>query len=263
MPHDSVHFPLSSVLKTAPLPRVGGHCKLAFLSVAHIDHILALQAAVLNDLTEPEKVFLLEKNRTFFERHFQEENAMIGVVHQGRLIAQCVILNPTAAHPATGMVDMCLNAQPEEVTILQGVIVDAAYRGNRLMTEMVDCWLDAAQKQGRLHVIAEVATGNVYSWQIFLKEGLDIHSIGIDPADGARVYNMHAGISDIQAGRLKGEFNQRSRKDAVACNKDDIALQRKLLEMGYRGVDFDSGMNILYFKPSSPGVKVQLAPKLP
>jgi len=253
-------------LKTAPTLKVGTMKKsgeqfaLVSLSAQNIDAILALQDIIFDSLPEQEQSFLLRKSREFFEKHFAAGNIVLGVVHNGQLVAQSVVVNPTAQNPKTGMVDMVLDAQPQDVTIIQGVVVNPAYQGNRLMTEMVDAWLAIAEKQGRTHAIAEVATDNYYSWSIFLKEGLQIHSLGMDSSDGTQLYNIHANVASLTQKRLKPDFNKAGAKNKVKCPQADIEGQKKLLSEGYKGVGFDSANGRIIFEPfpkppSSSGAK--------
>jgi N-acetylglutamate synthase-like GNAT family acetyltransferase len=240
----------TQTIKVDTLKKNGGQYALVSLSAGNIDAILALQDVIFDSLSAKEQSFLLRKSREFFEKHFAEGNIVLGVVHNGQLVAQSVIVHPTAQNPRTGMVDMVLEAKPEEVTIIQGVVVHPAYQGNRLMTEMVDAWLAIAEKQGRTHAIAEVAVGNYFSWSIFLKEGLHIHSLGVDPADGTQLYNIHARVAPLVKKRLKPDFNKASAKGSVKCHHADIEAQKKLLSSGHKGVKFDPAAGTIEFKPS-------------
>lgn len=232
-------FKSSEILKTGVLPKTGGSYTIGLLSTQHIDQVLDLQSATLQKLSPQEKTFLAKRDRSFLEKHFAAGNLMIGITHKGRLIAQSIVANP-ATYP--GVVSGL-------VSILKGVIVDQAYRGNGLMTLMVDCWLDIAQQEKRRHALAVVVTANTYSWSVFMQQGLDIQSMGIDPDDGSQIYNMHADVATLRAGMFMPKFNCRSHKGSTLCAKDDLATQEKLLATGYRGVDFDAKQEVIYFKP--------------
>jgi len=244
----------TAVLKTGSLPKTGGEFSLVALSTQHIDQILALQDSAFDALSEKEQAFLIKKGRDFFENHFAEGNIVLGIVHDNKLIAQSIILHPTEEHPKTGMVDMKLETSVDKVSVIQGVIVDTDYRGNRLMTLMIDAWLDIAQKQGRTHAIAEVVVDNFYSWSVFMKEGLRIDSMGTDPADGMQVYNIEAKVAPLIQKRLKPSFNKAAAKHSVSCPRDDLNQQKKLLSEGYKGVKYDAANDNIVFRPSKrPG----------
>lgn len=237
------------ILKKDLLPKTGEEYALVLLLQAHIPQILSLQENIFSHLSPEEQSFLLKKDRGFFETHFKNGNAVIGIVHDGQLIGQSIILHPTPALPKSGMVDMALDAPADALTVLQGVIVHPDYRGNRLMTAMVDVWLSLAKEQGRTHALAETAIGNIYSWAVFLKEGLQIHSMGVDPDDGTQVYNLHARVTPLLRKRLKPAFNKASAKESIKCPRMDIEKQKNILDTGYKGVKYDAASELLEFRP--------------
>jgi hypothetical protein len=235
-----------AVLQTGQLRKTGGNYALVRLSPEHIDAILKLEDAAFAALTKEEASFLLKKDRAFFEAHFAQGNSVLGIVHNGALIAQSVILNPSARYPKTGMADMpeLAGVKAEAITIQQGVIVAPAYRGNQLMDVMVGAWVAEAQKAGKTEAISEVATGNSFSWDVYLKNGFHVESIGTDSADGTRLYNMHGHLPD-----LAKAFNAAAaRKKTISCPQGDLAQQQKLLAQGYKGVSFDAANDTLQFR---------------
>ncbi len=232
------------VVKTGTLEKTGEEYSLVLLSAQHIPQIIALQDIAFADLTEQEKTFLLRKDSEFFKKHFTEGNAVLGIVHDGKLISQSVIVNPTAENPKTGIPDMELTKILDKVTVLQCVIVDPAYRGNRLMSVMVDEWLQLSHEKGRTQVLCEVALENSYSWSVFLKNGLHIERISVDPVDNAEVYTLHGELP-----ALSKVFNK-SAKKVISCPQKDIAQQKELLAKGYRAAKFDPANGNLEFRPA-------------
>ena len=128
----------AKVLKTGTLEKTGESYSLVLLSVKNIDQIMALQDIAFADLNAQEQTFLLRKSRDFFEKHFSEGHSILGIVHNNRLISQSVIIDPTAENPKTGIPDIDLTAIIDKVSVLQSVVVDPDYRGNRLMAVMVN-----------------------------------------------------------------------------------------------------------------------------
>lgn len=238
------------ILKTGTLPKNGEAFTLVIQPAANIDAILHLQDMVMNSLTPEQKSFVLPKDRAFFEKHFKEGSIVLGIFHDDQLIAQSIIVNPTAANPKTGMTDMPDMPSPEKLTVIQGVLVHPAYRGNKLMGEMVDAWLAIAKSDGRDHAIAEVSTDNHFSWQVFMKEGLKIHSIGIDPDDGTFLYNMHADVTQLIETRLSKEFNAKAEKIIVNCDKADLDKQSDLIKKGFKGEKLLQN-EIIFTKPKN------------
>ena len=113
------------VLETGALKKTGDAYHLVALGEDHIDQILALEDIAFRSLGADEQHYLLRKDRAYFEKHFAAGGTMLGIAHEGRLIAQSIVINPTAARPATGMSDMKIDAD--------------------------------AGKNGRTHALAEVA----------------------------------------------------------------------------------------------------------
>ncbi len=231
----------TTVHETGLLKKSGGQFALVALTAAHLEQILALQETAFKSLGTDEQHYLLQKDADFFARHFAHGGAVIGVVADGRLVAQSIVLNPTAAHPAHGMTDMKIAARPQSLTVLEGVIVDPAYRGNKLMDVMVRHWLLQAEKNGRTEALAEVAVENAFSWSVFLKEGLHIESLGTDPADNSTLYNLHGHIPD-----LKAAFNAAAKKQEDVPQAD-LARQKELLAQGHKGVAHDRAHGTLTF----------------
>lgn len=251
-------YSTQKTLKTSRLKKTGEDFSIVTLCPADIPQMLALQNDVFLDMTKEEQNFLLRKDRKFFEDHFANGNPVLGIISGGKLVAQSIVVNPTAAHPKSGMTDMTLDATPEQITILQGVIVHPDFRGNKLMTYMVDEWLDIAKKEGRKHAIAEVATGNFYSWSVFMKEGLSIHSLGHDDKDGADLYNMHAKVQPMIKQRLKPEFNKASKLPSVEVAASDLESQKTLTKAGFVGVAFNAAnQNIIFKAQKAPKKKLK------
>ena len=220
-------------LETGHLKKTGEEYSLVLLSDKNIDQILALEDIAFASLSPEEEAYLLKKDRNFFKQHFATGNAMLGIVHEGKLIAQSVIVNPTPAHPKIGM-EMPLKVPVSSLTVLQGVIVDPAYQGNNLMGVMTDAWLTMSEKNGRTEALAEVMPGNLYSWSVFLRKGMHIESISVNPIDNVEVYNIHGHLPS-----LSKVFNDSARKSKI-CARNDLAAQKKLIADGYKGVKLDA-----------------------
>lgn len=235
------------ILASGTLKKGGGRWDLVTLQPKDIPQMLALQDAVFASLPADQN-FLHRKTPEFFGKHFTNSNNLVlGVVHDGKLIAQSVIVNPTWCHPETGMSDLKMDVQPHKITVIQGVIVDPAYRGNNLMTHMVDEWLASAKADRRTHAVAEVTVENFHSWSVFMKEGLQIHSIGHDDSDNSNVYNMHSQVSHLIRKRARPDFNKAARKSAIVSMKQ-LLPQKALLNKGYVGVSFDAANQSIAFR---------------
>lgn len=229
-------------LATGRLSKTGQDYKIVELTKQQIPEILALQSKVIDDLKPEEKSFVLSKDKDFFEKHFDDGNDMLGIIVDGKLIAQSILLYPSDENPKTGMVDMDAVANPNETSVMQGVLVDADYRGNHLMDMMIGHWMDHATSKGRTHLLSEIETHNIASWASFMKGGMNLHSIGTDPDDGAILYNAHIKQEDMPAKKesIAGLFNIAAKKknSLKSCQMDDINAQKKLFKKGYVCVAF-------------------------
>ncbi len=235
------------VLAQGVLPAGGAPYVIALLNEDHIDQIMCLQDRVTAALTAGEKSFFLKKPRSFFAAHFKasHDNVVLGIITGGHLVAQSIVRCPTAEYPDTGMVDMPPVGAPETVTVFQGVAVLPSYRGNDLMQKMARVWLDMAAQKGKQHALAEIEIRNVASWHSLLKEGLSITGMGVDPDDGALVYNAHGRFDASKRCQMTPEFNRNSAK---LCAHDDIAEQKNLFRAGYRCVAYDKTAGQMIFK---------------
>ncbi len=204
------------------------------LDQSHLPEIYNLHLESIATLKDEEKAFLLQKPKSFFESHFSKAkgNTVLGIVCNDNLIGQSIILNPNAAHPDIGMTDMTPIGAPETITVLQGVSVLPQYRNNKLMHQMVHAWLNHGLSEGKEHALAEVEVHNIGSWSAFLNEGLQITSIGVDPDDGALLYNMHETLPEILKKRLSNSFNKAA-ENSTTCPIDDFKTQQDLLANGH------------------------------
>lgn len=245
------------------MDKTGARYDLVLQAADNIDDMLELQQTIFDALPEKAKAFIVPKDRAFFEQHLAKNNYIIGIVSEGKLIAQGILVHPTQQHPKTGMVDMNLDRPLEKIAVIQGLLVHPEYRGNSLMSLMVDTRLLLSHQAKRTDFIAEVSVENHHSWSVLLKEGLRIHSIGIDPADGTVVYNMHAHVGPLVKQRLGKVFNKNSKKNTVSCHKNDIEKQKELLSKSYMGVSYDPVSQHIAFKKFNHKVTRKSGPKLP
>jgi ribosomal protein S18 acetylase RimI-like enzyme len=206
-----------------------------------IDRVADFHQSIIDTLPSDHCAFILPKKRSFFQTLFEKGvGRVIGVVTQGKLIAQGLMLMPTQTCPDTGMVDMEAVSSPDDVSVFQAVSVNPDYRGNRLMRVMTREWLKLAGEEGRTHAIAEVDVHNVASWASFVHEGMDIVSLGFDPDDGTRVYNIHEEIEHAFAKKagLSSGFNRYAPSDKRIVDLHDLDGQENMFSQGYVGVEW-------------------------
>lgn len=224
--------------------------KLTFLDPDSAPLMAALHAAIIDQLHGDEKSFILPKDETYFRQHLNKGggNAVIGIFDGPNLIAQAMIVQPNAQYPQTGMVDMAPVAPPQSVSILQAVSVLPAYRQHGLMGKMIDAWQAHAQEQGRAILLAEIDVHNAASWIGFLKAGLNLVSIGRDPADGTLVYNACEKTGDALRKKLTPEFNRHAGAPTRLCAFDNLEKQERLMKRGYAAIGRDRNKQNLVMK---------------
>jgi hypothetical protein len=237
-----------TVLATGTFANTGGAYQIVQLTPEHIGQMQALQDNVQAALPEDSKGFLLPRAREDFEASFANGDSIIGILHQGRLIAQGAMVLPTAKNPATG-IDVKLNVPPERIMILQGMMVEPVYRGHHLMEIMKNAQLNLAKQLGRIHVLAAIDVRNRASYIIALASGFEIHTISrkvLKQDIKTTVYGLYAPLDRL----IRRDFNQAAaaKKAERLVGLDDIPLQEQLLQEGYKGIGYSSAAKSIGFQ---------------
>jgi len=239
---------MSDAIAAGVLKKSGLPFHVRFLGADDLDAVLALQERILADLALTcSQNFIVPKSREKFALLQEGAGKMLGVFVQGALVAQCVMCMPTPEHPETGM-DMVLPGKPEEVSIMQGGLVDPAMRGNGLLQTMTELWLSATEAAGRKHALGEIAVPNHYSWAVLLACGMVIVQSGTDPSDGCELFYAH---------KVIGSFHEPAGEVLSLPPVSGLAKVREKLAEGFAGIGWD-GSSLLM--ASSGGWKAECAP---
>lgn len=223
---------LSGKIKTS-----GETYSIHILDESWADEIHALHNKVLDSLKPENKSFALPKTKEFFADHIQNGGIIVGAINKGRLIGKALMREPTLADPESGMVDMPSAPAVEKTVFLQSATVDPSWQGNGIAEKLAHARLVLALMRGREYACSEVEVENIASLKMLFKSGLTIESIGTDPADGVKVYNL---LEPIKSALLKSVFNMVAAKDGVhAADLHDIKAIAEKLNAGYRGVGID------------------------
>lgn len=233
----------------------GSPFEFGILGPGAVRQMKAFHDSILWRLPGDEKNFFLDKDLRYFQNLYDRGTGTgIGILSGGRLIAQAVILNPTREHPHTGMVDMPAVAPPENVSVLQSVGVLPELRGNNLMDKLIEGWIAQAAAQGRTDAMAEIEVRNVASWNNFMKGGLSLAGIGIDPADGALLYNAHEKLAALPAKKMSSVFNRASGAVLTPCRAENVERQQELFTAGHRAVGYYKPRETLIFRKEPPSL---------
>jgi hypothetical protein len=237
-----------AVLATGAFAKTGAAYQIVQLTPEHIGQMQALQNNIQAVLPEDSKGFLLPRAREDFEASFANGDSMIGILHQGQLIAQGAMVLPTAQNPTTG-IDVKLDVPPEQIMILQGMMVEPDFRGHHLMEIMKNAQLTLAKQLGRSHVLAAIDVRNRTSYIIALASGFEIYTISnkvLKHDIKTTVYGLYAPIERL----IRRDFNQAAAaKNAERLVElDNIPLQEQLLKEGYKGIGYSSSTKTIGFQ---------------
>lgn len=237
------------VLHQGTFAKTSESYEVTMQTIDNLDEITRLHQEIFDRLEEHEKPYLIERDKSYFENHFEQGHVVVGVVHNGRLVAQALMTLPSEEYPYTGMTDMNMSSLPlEKIAVLNGAIVHPDYRGNSLQTVLTEARIKLAEMRGREHLVSEVAVNNRFSWSTLLKSGLSIHSLGTDSDDGTQLYNLHIRANDRgTVHKLRNEFNHNSRRNIVSCSQNNLEAQQILISLGYRGVANDIAGQTIQF----------------
>lgn len=225
---------------------------VVLLESGAIKAIADLHVSVMRDLTEEEQSFMLGKSRKDFQALYSNpENGVVGVVHNGELVAKAHMVCPTVDAPYGWHDGVTPVAEPGAMTVTQGVCVARSHRGNEFMVSMLRAWEDHAKGLGKTHLVAEAEIKNIHSVENFLSAGFNIHAAAIDAYDNAPVFVFAK------------DLDQKYRPDAAAFGEikliaaDDNAYDkhRAAIEEGFVGIAMTSDYkSIVYGRHPMPGL---------
>ncbi len=252
---DSISIEGLTVLETGTL-KDGRVWHAVLLEPAHVKHIAARHADAIAALGPNEKTFMLPKTEEYFKKHLAkgDGNTNIAIISGGHIVAQGVVRHPTAADPADGMVDMKLPRIKQNESLMQALSVSPAFQHQGLANIIIGHWIEHAEKHGRTTLMAEIDVKNPPSWNSFLKGGLNLISMGIDPSDGTLVYNAHATVEQAKLKRLTPAFNDVAYGFLYACRLENIEMQQELFQEGRIAIGFNRSAKILIFGKHPPNV---------
>ena len=186
------HTPCAGqILDAGFLKHSGTAYKCMVLGEQHLPAVMQLQSDVIADLGEEHKNYIVPKSEAQFQAFLsRKDGVMLGVVADGKLLAQGLLYWPKNTGADSGLADF--NAWPgalNTTAVLLGTLVHPSARGNNLQLLVHQVRIQLAQQQGRTGILGETSAENVFSWPNALRAGAYIVSTGVDPDDGCKLFN--------------------------------------------------------------------------
>lgn len=165
-------------------------CQL--LDETHLPAVMKLQTTVIEGLASSQRNFILPKTAAEFSGFLtKEKGLMVGVITEGRLIAQGLLYWPTDTGPGSGMTD-CPNwpGTAAKSAVIMGMLVDPQERGNNLQQILQKVRVNLAKRYNRQEILGETSAANAFSLINAMQAGAYVVSAGRDPEDGCQLLNF-------------------------------------------------------------------------
>ncbi|MEO1194112.1 MAG: hypothetical protein AAFY02_20320 [Pseudomonadota bacterium] len=162
----------------------------------------------------------------FFASVVKGRGSVLTVRHGAAVVAFGTLL--TGLAPGESIRQMVGLADGTPLAMMQGAVVDPAYRALHLHRQLLRRRLALLRPAGYWHVYASAAPGNIASWRNMLAEGYEVVALNTRYGRLLR-YTVYRPaeprfLSPEQAAALQW------------CDPDDVAGQERLLAEGARGV---------------------------
>ena len=157
------------------------------MNIEHLADVLKLQDKIIAGLHEDEKHFILKRSVEDFMKALDSETThMVGVFDGDKLVAQSIFEFPQN-NQKRDLEEFAEDIANEDLVIYKATLVDMDYRGQGLMSSLLDYREKKAKQAGKKVAINQIAIDNPASWINALKNGMSIRKIDNDPEDGAKV----------------------------------------------------------------------------
>lgn len=182
----------SKILASGTLKHSGAPYICTMLHEADLKAVMQLQADVLADLTPEHRNFILPKSeKDFLGFLSKKKGVVVGVLSQGKLIAQSLLFWPQDTGAQSGLTD-CPNwpGSADNAAVLMGMLVHPTARGNGLQQMLHGVRYELAARHHRNEALCETAAANSFSTKNCLRSGAYVISAGQDPEDGCELLNF-------------------------------------------------------------------------
>lgn len=215
------------------------------LSASHVPDVLALQNIIFAALPEDGKDFISLKTAQKLEERITTLGKMHGIFASTadgeNLIAYGGVVFPTAAWPTADLAlepDRNLPYHHDELAVIQSCAVHPQHRGKGLHKYLIAVKEELCLRNGRPHIMSEVAAANPASLKGFLVQGYKVVFGGIAPNDKCKLLFLHKDASNGHAFSVNGK--KTFPIDPVAS----FDLTREHLDQGSRGLSMQRGNGV-------------------
>lgn len=217
--------------------------KIKDLNIEDLADVLKLQDKIIAGFHEDEKHFILKRSVEDFMKALDSESThMVGVFDGDKLIAQSIFEFPVN-NQKRDLEEFSGDVANEDLVIYKATLVDVDYRGQGLMSKLLEYREMKAKQAGKKVAINQIAIDNPASWINALKNGMSIRKIDKDPEDGAKVLYLQKEFDDKNAEKNQNEFFMYIGKDVHREIPALFNKMRHFIEQGYIGVRFDKETN--------------------
>ena len=247
---------VSDHIDNGKLIKSGQDFYVRYTSHTDIPQNLALQNNVLDALKKINKTYyLIFKDSEYLRKHMNAGHKIVGtfvktpgILSQDKLVAHLLITNPCTEEEA-GVADPSLlpSKDLESISVVSNILVHQDYRGNKLMQQMLDHWLQIAIDNGKEHAIAEASADNQFSWSVFLDSGFVIYGAAFDRRDGTNNFYLHKPLSEEFIYSQDPHETKALKLFDESGDIDEKIYEtlESLFENGYHAVDFDKHTNTI------------------
>ncbi len=201
---------------------------MAYLTMEHIDQVLALQQEVYESMDDRQK-FVPDPRRFFEEVALRDgKGRMIGVFVEGEMIAARSISFPGLSYENLGWE---LNLDDEDlkrVCHLEASMVRTDFRGNHLQGVMLKPPMEFLQQAGYCMVLCTVSPFNYPSLKNVMDAGLVIRDVKV------RGGTYGGKLRFLLALNLCRPVHP-TYTDLCTVQNTDVTVQKSLLSLGYAG----------------------------
>ncbi len=173
------------------LPKTGETAVIEVLNTTHRAQVLALHEQTRAALSAEQKMFVLPQAPDYFDKFLSHKSGVIlGVMANGKLIAQLVIMGPMSLEDIIGKRAITRNdvayhhvGALDHIVAIKSMAVHPEFRGNELSQHILAAALELPLVRDADHAFAQISVDNARSWELFLKNNFSIVGAAIDPGD--------------------------------------------------------------------------------